>query len=118
MKPMVNYISETYAQRPHRDHEALSDFFVGIRQCGVVMGLEFDYPEGAKPVMKHLYENGVWAIFSTLDPARAAIQARRADDRRSVRRSCWSGRTRDRPRARECMGSSSRAAWTRGAPPT
>jgi acetylornithine/succinyldiaminopimelate/putrescine aminotransferase len=44
-----------------------SDFFVGIRQCGVVMGLEFDYPEGAKPVMKHLYENGVWAIFSTLD---------------------------------------------------
>jgi hypothetical protein len=45
-----------------------SDFFVVIRQCGVVMGLEFDYPEGAKPVMKHLYENGVWAIFSTLDP--------------------------------------------------
>jgi acetylornithine/succinyldiaminopimelate/putrescine aminotransferase len=32
------------------------------------MGLEFDYPEGAKPVMRHLYENGVWAIFSTLDP--------------------------------------------------
>ena len=32
------------------------------------MGLEFDHPEGAKPVMKHLYENGVWAIFSTLDP--------------------------------------------------
>ena len=32
------------------------------------MGLEFDYPEGAKPVMKHLYEHGIWAIFSTLDP--------------------------------------------------
>ena len=32
------------------------------------MGLEFDHPEGAKFVMKHLYENGVWAIFSTLDP--------------------------------------------------
>ena len=32
------------------------------------MGLEFDFPEGAKPVMRHLYENGVWAIFSTLDP--------------------------------------------------
>jgi hypothetical protein len=32
------------------------------------MGLEFDHPQGAKYVMKHLYENGVWAIFSTLDP--------------------------------------------------
>ena len=32
------------------------------------MGLEFGAESGAKPVMKHLYENGVWAIFSTLDP--------------------------------------------------
>jgi len=32
------------------------------------MGLEFDHPQGAKYVMKRLYENGVWAIFSTLDP--------------------------------------------------
>jgi acetylornithine/succinyldiaminopimelate/putrescine aminotransferase len=44
------------------------DFFIGIRQNGLVMGLEFNHPEGAKPVMKHLYRNGVWAIFSTLDP--------------------------------------------------
>ena len=35
---------------------------------GVVMGLEFDHPQGAKLVMRRLYENGVWAIFSTLDP--------------------------------------------------
>ena len=45
-----------------------SDWFVGIRQSGVVIGLEFDHPEGAKFVMRELYENGVWAIFSTLDP--------------------------------------------------
>ena len=32
------------------------------------MGLEFDHPQGAKFVMKRLYEHGVWAIFSTLDP--------------------------------------------------
>ena len=44
------------------------DFFVGIRQRGLVMGLEFDHPEGAKFVSRALYENGVWAIFSTLDP--------------------------------------------------
>ncbi len=44
------------------------DWFVGIRQNGLVIGLEFDHPEGAKIVMRHLYELGVWAIFSTLDP--------------------------------------------------
>ena len=33
-----------------------------------MIGLEFDHPEGAKIVMRHLYEHGVWAIFSTLDP--------------------------------------------------
>ena len=44
------------------------DFFLGIRQHGLVMGLEFNHEQGAKPVMKHLYRSGVWAIFSTLDP--------------------------------------------------
>ena len=68
VKPMVNYISETFRNGLHEIMKLYPDFFVGIRQCGVVMGLEFDFPEGAKPVMRHLYENGVWAIFSTLDP--------------------------------------------------
>ena len=44
------------------------DWFVGIRQDGLVMGLEFDHPKGAQFVMRRLYEAGVWAIFSTLDP--------------------------------------------------
>jgi acetylornithine/succinyldiaminopimelate/putrescine aminotransferase len=48
--------------------EDYPDWFVGIRQNGVVLGLEFGHPEGAKYVMRELYENGVWAIFSTLDP--------------------------------------------------
>jgi acetylornithine/succinyldiaminopimelate/putrescine aminotransferase len=43
-------------------------WFTGIRQSGVVLGLEFGHPEGAKHVMRELYETGVWAIFSTLDP--------------------------------------------------
>jgi acetylornithine/succinyldiaminopimelate/putrescine aminotransferase len=67
-RPIVNYISELMRTGLGEIMRLYSDFFVGIRQCGVVMGLEFDYPEGAKPVMKHLYEHGVWAIFSTLDP--------------------------------------------------
>src|SRR3954465_4170705 len=48
--------------------ELYPDWLVGIRQDGVVMGLEFDDPQGAKLVMRRLYGNGVWAIFPTLDP--------------------------------------------------
>lgn len=44
------------------------DFFSGIRKNGLIMGLEFDHPEGAKFVSRALYENGIWAIFSSLDP--------------------------------------------------
>lgn len=44
-------------------------FFTGIRQRGVIFGLEFNgHPEGAKHVMRELYAQGVWAIFSQLDP--------------------------------------------------
>lgn len=66
---MVSYISD-YVRAGLDEIRALyPDFFIGIRQNGVIMGLEFNDPEGAKPVMRHLYENGVWAIFSTLDPS-------------------------------------------------
>jgi acetylornithine/succinyldiaminopimelate/putrescine aminotransferase len=44
------------------------DFFVGIRQRGLIMGLEFDHPEGAVQVMRDCYNNGIWAIYSALDP--------------------------------------------------
>jgi acetylornithine/succinyldiaminopimelate/putrescine aminotransferase len=43
------------------------DWFVGIRQNGLVMGLEFAHPSGAQLVSRRLYDAGVWAIFSTLD---------------------------------------------------
>jgi len=51
-----------------RIREANAGWLAGIRQDGVVVGLEFDHPEGARRVMRELYEVGVWAIFSTLDP--------------------------------------------------
>ena len=44
------------------------DIFTGVRQKGVILGLEFSHhPEGAVFVSRALYENGVWAIFSSLD---------------------------------------------------
>jgi acetylornithine/succinyldiaminopimelate/putrescine aminotransferase len=44
------------------------DLLTGVRQKGVVLGLEFaNHPEGAVHASRALYENGVWAIFSSLD---------------------------------------------------
>ena len=65
---MVHYIADRIRPGLRAIQALYPDWFVGIRQNGVVMGLEFDHPEGAKLVMRQLYENGVWAIFSTLDP--------------------------------------------------
>lgn len=68
VRSMVHYIADIFDRGLHTIQADHPDWFVGIRQNGVVIGLEFDHPEGAKFVMRELYENGVWAIFSTLDP--------------------------------------------------
>ena len=67
-RSMVHYISDLIGRGLREIQADHPDWFVGIRQDGVVMGLEFAHPQGAKFVMRHLFENGVWAIFSTLDP--------------------------------------------------
>jgi acetylornithine/succinyldiaminopimelate/putrescine aminotransferase len=68
VRSMVHYIADIFDAGLRRIQSDYPDWFVGIRQHGVVIGLEFNHPEGAKFVMRELYENGVWAIFSTLDP--------------------------------------------------
>src|SRR3984957_18336518 len=68
VRSMVFYIADLLGRGLRRIQQAYPDWFTGIRQDGLVMGLEFDHPQGAKFVMKRLYEHGVWAIFSTLDP--------------------------------------------------
>jgi acetylornithine/succinyldiaminopimelate/putrescine aminotransferase len=67
-RSMVHYIADYVGKRLAEVQATYPDWFVGIRQNGVILGLEFAHPQGAKYVMRHLYENGVWAIFSTLDP--------------------------------------------------
>ena len=64
---MVRAASEHFANGLAHIAASQADWFVGLRQNGLVMGLEFDHPEGAKLVSRELYENGVWAIFATLD---------------------------------------------------
>ncbi|MDC1287747.1 aminotransferase class III-fold pyridoxal phosphate-dependent enzyme [Gammaproteobacteria bacterium] len=68
VKATVHYIANYLRAGLDKIMAEYSDFFIDIRQHGVIMGLVFNHEQGAKPVMKHLYANGVWAIFSTLDP--------------------------------------------------
>ena len=63
----VSYVAEFFRRSLAEMMASHSDIFVGIRQRGVILGLEFDHPEGAVAVSRALYENGVWAIFSSLD---------------------------------------------------
>ena len=58
----------TYFQRAMADMmQRHGDIFTGVRQRGVILGLEFNHPQGAVHVSRALYEHGVWAIFSSLD---------------------------------------------------
>lgn len=68
VKQNVGFVARYLRHGLERIKQENKDFFVGIRQLGVVMGLEFNHPEGAKYVMRSLYDNGVWAIYSMLDP--------------------------------------------------
>lgn len=63
----VAFVADYFAGAMAQMMQRHSDIFVGVRQRGVVLGLEFDHPEGAVAVSRALYENGVWAIFSSLD---------------------------------------------------
>jgi acetylornithine/succinyldiaminopimelate/putrescine aminotransferase len=69
VRSMVHYIADQVSTGLRQIQAQYPDWFVGIRQNGVVLGLEFAHPDGAKYVMRQLYELGVWAIFSTLDPS-------------------------------------------------
>lgn len=63
----VQFVADFFRKELTAVMAANSDIFVGIRQRGLILGLEFDHPEGAVAVSRALYENGVWAIFSSLD---------------------------------------------------
>jgi putrescine aminotransferase len=42
-------------------------YFKSVRQTGLVMGLEFDAPDGGARMMAALYKVGVWAIVANYD---------------------------------------------------
>lgn len=48
--------------------ERFPEILTGVRQEGLILGLEFAGRKGAQRATAALYEHGVWAIFSTFDP--------------------------------------------------
>jgi acetylornithine/succinyldiaminopimelate/putrescine aminotransferase len=68
VRAMSHHIAARFTTGLDQIRAKYPDWFTGVRQDGLVMGLEFAHPEGAKFVMRRLYAHGVWAIFSTLDP--------------------------------------------------
>jgi acetylornithine/succinyldiaminopimelate/putrescine aminotransferase len=68
VRAMSHHIAAFFTAGLDRIMTKYPDWFTGVRQDGLVMGLEFAHPEGAKFVMRRLYAHGVWAIFSALDP--------------------------------------------------
>jgi acetylornithine/succinyldiaminopimelate/putrescine aminotransferase len=64
----VHRLTALFAAGLSRIRAEWPDWLVGVRQNGLVIGLEFAAEDSAKTVMRQLYENGIWAIFATLDP--------------------------------------------------
>jgi putrescine aminotransferase len=65
----VRDMSAYFTEQLRAIQDESEGFFTEIRQEGLVMGLKFDHPQGAVFVSNALYQNGVWAIFSGLDPS-------------------------------------------------
>jgi putrescine aminotransferase len=65
----VRTMSAYFTEQLRAIQNQSNGFFTEVRQAGLVMGLKFDHPQGAVFVSNALYQNGVWAIFSGLDPS-------------------------------------------------
>lgn len=44
-------------------------FLSDIQQCGLVIGLRFDAPDGGMQMTGALYQQGLWAMFASFDPS-------------------------------------------------
>lgn len=49
--------------------ERFPQVLTGVRQVGLILGLEFEGRKGAQRAMRAFYDHGLWAIFATFDPS-------------------------------------------------
>lgn len=66
-KENVDLITDVFAKGLEQVRSRHSSFFTGIRQRGVIMGLETAHPDGSTALMATLYKNGVWAMRANFD---------------------------------------------------
>lgn len=66
-KENVDMLTHVFARGLADIQTRHSRFFTGIRQKGVIMGLETAHPEGSTALMGTLYRNGVWAMRANFD---------------------------------------------------
>jgi putrescine aminotransferase len=65
----VRFVSEYLRSGLEKIKASNSGYFMEIRQNGTIMGLKFEGENSGIDVMRHLYAEGVWAIYSMLDPS-------------------------------------------------
>jgi acetylornithine/succinyldiaminopimelate/putrescine aminotransferase len=65
----ISHLAERFLKGLDELRKTLPGFFVGVRQDGLVMGLEFDSETSGLAAMRSLYARGVWAIRSSFDPS-------------------------------------------------
>ncbi len=52
-----------------QDIQSRHEYLKTIHHKGLIMGLQFDSPNGGINMMKALYDQGLWAIFAGFDPS-------------------------------------------------
>lgn len=68
-KKNINFTANYLRDGLNKIQKENAEYFLGIRQNGLIMGLEFKGKTGGITAMQQLYKNGVWAIYSQLDPS-------------------------------------------------
>ena len=63
----VKMLTKLFATRLAELRRRHPDFLTGVRQRGVIMGLETGHPDGATALMAALYKRGVWAMRANFD---------------------------------------------------
>ncbi len=65
-KENVDMLTQLFAERL-ADIESRHAYLTGVRQRGVIMGLELAHPAGSTALMAALYKHGVWAMRANFD---------------------------------------------------
>lgn len=64
----VRFMTDYLKEGLDKVHALYPDFFTSYTQRGIIFGLKFGADKGGIITMKHLCENGIWAIYARFNP--------------------------------------------------